>query len=114
MESGTAAPAISGQTFNPVGRRITVKEIQDLVIGHYQLASDDMITDRRKRKITRPRQLAMWLARQFTNQSLPTIGRRFGGRDHTTVLHAIRRIDELCAEDSALAADREHLVRMLQ
>jgi len=64
--------------------------------------------------VVRPRQIAMYLSKQLTLRSLPEIGRRFGGRDHTTVLHAVRKIDELVASDGNLAKDVEHLRRMLQ
>ena len=66
------------------------------------------------RAVARPRQAAMWLAKQLTTRSLPDIGRRFGGRDHTTVLHAVRRIDELRAGDPQLARDLEILMRKLR
>ena len=74
----------------------------------------DLISERRNRAIARPRQAAMWLAKQLTTRSLPDIGRRFGGRDHTTVLHAVRRIEELKAGDPVLANDLETLTRKLR
>lgn len=123
LEPGTDASAQSAQVLNASAAlmgngarrvRVSVKEIQELVAEYYQLASDDLTTDRRTRKISRPRQVAMWLSRKFTPNSLPVIGRRFGGRHHTTVMHAIRRVDELCAEDPALAAQVEFFVRILQ
>jgi chromosomal replication initiator protein len=74
----------------------------------------DLLSERRNRAIARPRQAAMWLAKQLTTRSLPDIGRRFGGRDHTTVLHAVRRIEALRVEDSALNHDLEVLTRKLR
>ena len=81
-------------------RRITVEEIQRQVASHYQVRMGDMHSARRSRAVARPRQIAMYLSKQLTQHSLPDIGRRFGGRDHTTVLHAVRKVDELCAVDA--------------
>ena len=78
------------------------------------LKQADLISERRTRSVARPRQAAMWLAKQLTTRSLPDIGRRFGGRDHTTVLHAVRRIEELRAGDPQLARDLETLTRKLR
>ena len=94
-------------------RRVTVDQIQKTVAEHYQLKQADLISERRARAVARPRQVAMWLAKQLTTRSLPDIGRRFGGRDHTTVLHAVRRIEALRAEDSALNHDLEVITRKL-
>jgi chromosomal replication initiator protein len=69
---------------------------------------------RRARSVARPRQIAMYLAKQLTSRSLPEIGRKFGGRDHTTVMHAVRKVEELNAKDSAFAEDVELLRRMLE
>ena len=95
-------------------RRITVDEIQKVCSEHFGLRQADLISERRNRAIARPRQAAMWLAKQLTTRSLPDIGRRFGGRDHTTVLHAVRRIEALRAEDPQLARDLEVLARKLR
>jgi chromosomal replication initiator protein len=73
-----------------------------------------LITAGRARAVARPRQVAMWLAKQITTRSLPDIGRRFGGRDHTTVLHAVRRIESLKAEDPQIARDVDVLLRKLR
>jgi chromosomal replication initiator protein len=73
----------------------------------------DMLSARRARAVARPRQVAMYLTKQLTPRSLPEIGRKFGGRDHTTVMHAIRRIEELRAVDAALNDDIELLRRLL-
>ena len=95
-------------------RRVTVDEIQKATAEYYGLKQADLISERRQRAIARPRQAAMWIAKQITTRSLPDIGRRFGGRDHTTVLHAVRRIEELKAGDPVLARDLETLVRKLR
>ena len=95
-------------------RKVTVDQIQKTVAEHYQLKQADLISERRARAVARPRQVAMWLAKQITTRSLPDIGRRFGGRDHTTVLHAVRRIESLKAEDPAIARDVDVLLRKLR
>ncbi|MDB5446433.1 MAG: dnaA [Phenylobacterium sp.] len=95
-------------------RKVTVDIIQKTVAEHYSLKQADLISERRARVVARPRQVAMWLAKQITTRSLPDIGRRFGGRDHTTVLHAVRRIEALKAEDPALARDVDVLLRKLR
>ena len=82
--------------------------------NHFGLKQADLISPGRARVLARPRQAAMWLAKQLTTRSLPDIGRRFGGRDHTTVLHAVRRIDELRAADAQLARDLEILKHKLR
>jgi chromosomal replication initiator protein len=94
-------------------RRVTVDDIQKATAEHFGLKQADLLSERRTRAVARPRQAAMWLAKQLTTRSLPDIGRRFGGRDHTTVLHAVRRIDELKAADPQLTADLEALLRKL-
>jgi chromosomal replication initiator protein len=95
-------------------KRITVDDIQKATAEHYGMKQADLISERRNRAIARPRQAAMWLAKQLTTRSLPDIGRRFGGRDHTTVLHAVRRIEELKAADPVLTHDLETLTRKLR
>jgi chromosomal replication initiator protein len=95
-------------------KKVTVDHIQKTVAEHYNLKQADLISERRARAVARPRQVAMWLAKQITTRSLPDIGRRFGGRDHTTVLHAVRRIEQLKAEDPALARDVDVLLRKLR
>jgi chromosomal replication initiator protein len=95
-------------------RKVTVDIIQKTVAEHYSLKQADLISERRARAVARPRQVAMWLAKQITTRSLPDIGRRFGGRDHTTVLHAVRRIEALKAEDPVLARDVDVLLRKLR
>ena len=95
-------------------RKVTVEEIQRRVSEHYNIRLSDMIGPKRVRNYARPRQIAMYLAKQMTSRSLPEIGRRFGGRDHTTVMHGVRRIEELMALDSQIADDLELLRRALQ
>lgn len=95
-------------------RRVTIDEIQKKVAEHYNIKTADMHSARRARSVARPRQVAMYLAKQLTPRSLPEIGRKFGGRDHTTVMHAVKKIEELSAEDRSFAEDVELLRRMLE
>ena len=95
-------------------RRITVDEIQKTVAEHFQLKQADLLSDRRNRAIARPRQIAMYLCKQHTTRSYPDIGRRFGGRDHTTVLHGVRKVGELMTQDDQVARDVEALTRKLR
>ena len=95
-------------------RRVTVDDIQKATSEHFGLKQADLISERRNRSVARPRQAAMWLAKQLTTRSLPDIGRRFGGRDHTTVIHAVKRIEELRSTDSALDDELIRLQRMLE
>ncbi|HZD27040.1 MAG TPA: chromosomal replication initiator protein DnaA [Alphaproteobacteria bacterium] len=95
-------------------RRVTIEEIQKKVAQHFNIRLADMHSARRARNVARPRQIAMYLAKQLTTRSLPEIGRKFGGRDHTTVMHAVRRIEELRQTDASLAEDIDLLRRMLE
>ena len=95
-------------------RRITIEEIQKRVAEHYNIKLVEMSSARRSRTVARPRQVAMYLAKQLTSRSLPEIGRKFGGRDHTTVMHAVKKIEELRELDQGFAEDVELLRRMLQ
>ena len=95
-------------------RRVTIEEIQRKVAEHWNIRLTDMSSPRRARAVARPRQVAMYLAKQLTSRSLPEIGRKFGNRDHTTVMHAVSRITELMAVDPAFADDVELLRRMLE
>jgi len=95
-------------------RKITVEEIQRKVSEHYNIRLSDMIGPKRLRTYARPRQIAMFLSKQLTSRSLPEIGRRFGGRDHTTVMHGVKRIEELRAQDGQIAEDLEMLRRALE
>ena len=95
-------------------RKITVEEIQRKVSDHFNIRLSDLIGPKRVRTFARPRQIAMYLAKQLTSRSLPEIGRRFGGRDHTTVMHGVRKIEELMQKDSQIADDVEMLRRALE
>ena len=95
-------------------RRITIDEIQRRVAEHYHIRLTDMSSARRARNVARPRQIAMFLAKQLTGRSLPEIGRKFGNRDHTTVIHAVSRVAELMERDATFAEDVELLRRMLE
>jgi chromosomal replication initiator protein len=95
-------------------RRVTIDEIQKKVAEHYNIRLTDMSSARRARNVARPRQIAMFLAKQLTGRSLPEIGRKFGNRDHTTVMHAVSRVTELMERDSSFAEDVELLRRMLE
>ncbi len=94
-------------------RRITIDEIQRKVAEHYNLKITDMHSSRRARNVARPRQIAMYLAKQLTARSLPEIGRKFGGRDHTTVMHAVRKVEELIEADAQIAQDTDIIRRAL-
>ena len=95
-------------------RRVTIEEIQKRVAEHYNIRQSEMYSSRRARAVARPRQVAMYLSKQLTSRSLPEIGRKFGGRDHTTVMHAVRKIEELRVTDNSFAEDIELLRRMLE
>ncbi len=95
-------------------RRITIDEIQRRVCDHYRIKQTEMSSARRAREVARPRQVAMYLSKQLTPRSLPEIGRRFGGRDHTTVIHAVKQIEKLRQIDAELDADVRLLTRQLE
>ncbi len=95
-------------------RQVTVEEIQRQVSDHYNIRLSDLVGPKRVRIFARPRQVAMFLSKEMTSRSLPEIGRRFGGRDHTTVMHGVRRIDELRREDGQIAEDLDLLRRTLE
>jgi chromosomal replication initiator protein len=95
-------------------RRVTIEEIQKKVAEHYSIRLTDMSSARRARAVARPRQVAMYLAKQLTSRSLPEIGRKFGNRDHTTVMHAVGRVTELMERDGSFAEDVELLRRLLE
>jgi chromosomal replication initiator protein len=95
-------------------KRIKIEDIQRVVARQYNVSRSDLLSSRRTANVVRPRQVAMYLAKTLTLRSLPEIGRRFGGRDHTTVLHAVRKIEALVAKDTALSEEVESLKRQLQ
>ncbi len=94
-------------------KRVTIEEIQRKTAEYYKLDLRDLHSPRRARRVARPRQVAMYLARELTSRSLPDIGRRFGGRDHTTVLHACRRIESLCRADPVFQQEVDFLRKVL-
>ncbi len=95
-------------------KRVRIEDIQRIVARQYNVSRADLLSSRRTANVVRPRQVAMYLAKVLTLRSLPEIGRRFGGRDHTTVLHAVRKIENLVGNDSTLADEIETLKRQLQ
>lgn len=95
-------------------RKVTIEEILRKVADHYTLRMSDLLSKRRARAVARPRQIAMFLAKMLTSKSLPEIGDKIGGRDHTTIMHGVRRIEELRKSDSQIAEDIELLRRMLE
>ncbi len=95
-------------------RQVTIEEIQRQVSEHFNIRLSDLVGPKRLRVFARPRQVAMYLCKQMTSRSLPEIGRRFGGRDHTTIMHGVKRIEELCRKDVQMAEDVELLRRTLE
>ena len=94
-------------------KRVRIEDIQRIVARHYNVSKTELLSNRRTRTIVKPRQVAMYLSKVMTPRSLPEIGRRFGGRDHTTVLHAVRKIEELSGTDNTLAQELELLRRLI-
>jgi chromosomal replication initiator protein len=101
------------ELFHVHDRLMTIENIQKAVAEYYKLRISDLLSRRRPRAIARPRQMAMALCKELTDHSLPEIGKAFGGRDHTTVLHACRKIEELCDTDGRIREDKAKLVRLL-
>ncbi|MBM6579188.1 chromosomal replication initiator protein DnaA [Microvirga sp. BT689] len=110
----TAETAIRDLVRNREPKRVKIEDIQKLVASRYNVSRSDILSERRTAAVVRPRQIAMYLSKVLTLRSLPEIGRRFGGRDHTTVLHAVRKIEKALGEDHALSDEVELLKRMLQ
>lgn len=94
-------------------KKVSIENIQKTVCDYFKISRSDLLSSRRTRSITRPRQIAMALSKQLTRHSLPEIGNAFGGRDHTTVLHACRKVDELCSDDPVINEDFDNLHRTL-
>jgi chromosomal replication initiator protein len=94
-------------------KRVRIEDIQRVVARHYNVSKTELLSNRRTRTIVKPRQIAMYLAKVMTPRSLPEIGRRFGGRDHTTVLHAVRKIEDLAGSDNTLSQELELLRRLI-
>jgi chromosomal replication initiator protein len=95
-------------------RRVRIEDILRIVSRHYKVPRNELLSSRRSRDVVRPRQIAMYLAKALTSRSLPEIGRRFGGRDHTTVLHSVRKVEQMIKDDGDLAQEIELLKRMLE
>ncbi|HTJ56819.1 MAG TPA: chromosomal replication initiator protein DnaA [Devosiaceae bacterium] len=95
-------------------RRVRIEDILRIVSRHYKVPRNDLLSSRRSRDVVRPRQIAMYLAKALTSRSLPEIGRRFGGRDHTTVLHSVRKVEQMMKDDGDLTQEIELLKRMLE
>ncbi|MBU1333280.1 MAG: chromosomal replication initiator protein DnaA [Alphaproteobacteria bacterium] len=95
-------------------RRVRIEDILKIVSRHYKVPRNELLSARRSRDVVRPRQIAMFLAKALTSRSLPEIGRRFGGRDHTTVLHSVRKVEQMIKDDIELAQEIELLKRMLE
>ena len=108
------AVATLGEVLRGAQKRVTIDEIQKLVSAHFELKPLDLISARRARAVARPRQIAMYLAKRLTTRSLPEIGRKFGGRDHSTVIHAVRKIEELRDQDRDIDAAVRVLMRELE
>jgi chromosomal replication initiator protein len=113
LSIATAETAIRDLVQAQEPKRVKIEEIQRLVASHYCVSRNDILSARRTANVVRPRQIAMYLAKILTPRSLPEIGRRFGGRDHTTVLHAVRKIEQLVAKDRQTAEVIELLKRVL-
>ena len=94
-------------------RRVRIDDILRTVSNHFNVSRSDILSARRTASVVKPRQIAMYLSKVMTLRSLPDIGRRFGGRDHTTVLHAVRKIEGLIEKDGALREEIAHLRRLL-
>ncbi len=114
LDVATADEAIRDLVRHREPKRVKIEDIQRLVANHYNVSRADILSSRRTATVVRPRQIAMYLAKSLTLRSLPEIGRRFGGRDHTTVLHAVRKIEGMVMKDQDLATEIDHLKRMLQ
>ncbi len=108
------ATNVLGEVLRSVQRRITIDEIQRAVSAHFEVKQIDLISERRAVAIARPRQIAMYLAKRLTTRSLPEIGRKFGNRDHSTVIHAVKRIEELRGRDVEIDAAVRTLMRTLE
>jgi hypothetical protein len=106
-------PDLVAEAGTDLARGRNIEDIQKLVASHFNVSRGDILSARRTASVVRPRQIAMYLSKLLTPRSLPEIGRRFGGRDHTTVLHAVRKITGLVTADGTLSEEIELLKRML-
>lgn len=114
MTVATAETAVRDLIRSREPKRVKIEDIQKRVATHYNVSRADLLSSRRTAAVVMPRQIAMYLAKSLTLRSLPEIGRRFGGRDHTTVLHAVRKIDNLCNNNATLREEIDLLKRLLQ
>lgn len=112
-ERGEGAAAILNAVPMPVDHEGPVARIKRTVAAHYKIPCEEMISARRSRNVVRPRQVAMYLTKKLTPKSLPDIGRQFGGRDHTTVIHAVRVVEGLITKDAKLKNDVKTLFGQL-
>ena len=108
------AQEVLGEMLSAGQKRVTIDDIQKAVSAHFGMRQAEMVSARRARAVARPRQIAMYLAKRLTPRSLPEIGRRFGGRDHTTVIHAVKQIEKLRGCDADIDADVRSLIRSLE
>ncbi len=108
------ATSVLGEVLRTSQRRITIDEIQRAVSTHFEVKQLDLISARRAVAIARPRQIAMYLAKRLTTRSLPEIGRKFGNRDHSTVIHAVKRIEDLRSKDVEIDGAVRALMRTLE
>ena len=114
MTVDLAAAAVRDLSHTPEAIRVRIEDILQIIGRHYSVSRADLLSPRRARSIVRPRQIGMYLAKKLTSRSLPEIGKRFGGRDHSTVLHAVRKIEELLKADEKLAREIALLTRMVE
>jgi chromosomal replication initiator protein len=114
MTVDLAAAAVRDLSHTPEAVRVRIDDILQIISKHYSVSRPDLLSPRRARSIVRPRQIGMYLAKKLTSRSLPEIGKRFGGRDHSTVLHAVRKIEELLKGDEKLAREIALLTRMIE
>jgi chromosomal replication initiator protein len=114
MTVDLAAAAVRDLSHTPEAIRVRIDDILQIISKHYSVSRPDLLSPRRARSIVRPRQIGMYLAKKLTSRSLPEIGKRFGGRDHSTVLHAVRKIEELLKADEKLAREIALLTRMVE
>ena len=106
--------ALRARSLRSSQKKVNIEEIQKKVSQHFNIKMSDMSSSRRSRTVARPRQVAMYLSKNLTSRSLPEIGRRFGNRDHTTVIHAVRKVEELRSKDLSFDEDVQLLIRMLE
>jgi chromosomal replication initiator protein len=114
MTVDLAAAAVRDLSHTPEAVRVRIEDILQIIGRHYSVSRSDLLSPRRARSIVRPRQIGMYLAKKLTSRSLPEIGKRFGGRDHSTVLHAVRKIEELLKADEKLGREIALLTRMVE